>query len=60
VNKGEKKFIERHLGPEMTLFSVRIPLTYLRAMQKHAKANDRTKGSIVREALRNWMKAAGK
>jgi len=59
MNEAEKRFVDRHIGPEMTAFSIRIPAKHLEALAVKAKAAQRTKGSIVREAVAIWLRAKG-
>ena len=59
MNEAEKRFVDRHIGPEMTAFSIRIPAKHLAALAAKAKAAQRTKGSIIREAVALWLRLKG-
>ncbi len=59
MNAVPKKALDRHLGPEMTMFAVRIPQSMLQSIERFARGK-RSKGSIIREALTDWLKTRQK
>jgi hypothetical protein len=50
-----KKSIDRHVDPEMVVYPVRMELRHLEFIRNIAKKEDRTRQSLVREALQRWM-----
>lgn len=54
------KTVDRHAEPETSVFPVRIPVGDLAAIGKLAKKADRTKGSVIREAVRLFLERNGK
>jgi predicted transcriptional regulator len=49
------KTIDRHVDPEMVMYTVRIEQTTLDAIRAIAKREDRTRQSLIREAIRQWI-----
>jgi predicted DNA-binding protein len=52
-----KKEIDRHIEPKQVSFTFLVEEAYLVEAAKLAKKQDRTKGSIVREALRIYIES---
>ena len=49
------KSVDRHREEATVVLPVRFPESHLKQVGKIAKAEDRTKGSVVREALRQYL-----
>jgi predicted transcriptional regulator len=51
----KQKTIDRHKEPEMVMYTIRITANTLDAIRSIAKREDRTRQSLVREALQQWL-----
>jgi hypothetical protein len=51
----EKKELEQVEDEATEVLAVRFPLSHLRTVRAIAKDEDRTKGSVVREAVRKFL-----
>lgn len=51
----QKKSIDRHVDPEMTVYPLRIPTAHLDIVRAAAKYEDRTRQALLREAIQQWV-----
>ena len=51
ANKAE----DRHFDPRRINFTFPIDVHDLVVLQKYGKKNDRTRASLIREAVREWI-----
>lgn len=52
-----KKKIDRHVDPPQVSFTFLVDSTDIKKINAIAKGTDRTRGSVVREALRDYLKS---
>jgi len=55
-----KKSTDRHVEPKRVSFTFPIDESDLARIQIFGQDNDRTKASILREAVRDWIRKLGK
>ena len=52
---SKPKSVDRNVEPEMTTFPFRLQVEALAFVSAQAKKLDRTRASIIREAVRQWI-----
>jgi predicted transcriptional regulator len=52
---SKPKSIDRHVEPEMIVYPFRLQRDNLDAIGKIAKKQDRTRASVLREAVRKYL-----
>lgn len=53
------KSVDRHIEPEMIVYPFRLQRDHLNAAGKIAKKEDRTRASVLREAVRLYLERRG-
>mgnify|MGYP001218740446 CR=1 FL=1 len=51
----DKKQIDRHTEPERVSFTLLVDSEDLRTLKAMGKSMDRTRGSVIREAIKQWI-----